>query len=74
MSDNEKKEETAVEKLPELETVCTKCVGSGVGRGVGGRCVLCNGSGYELTEFGERVLHLMRHNFRPLFKELIGSE
>lgn len=73
MAENKKKEETGLE-LPELETPCAKCSGSGAGGGIGGRCVLCSGSGYELTEFGEQVRLLMRHNFRLLFRELISRE
>jgi hypothetical protein len=70
MAENEKKEVTA---LPELEARCRRCEGRGRW-GSDGRCGLCGGSGYETTEFGEKVLVLMRHRFRPLFTELINGE
>jgi RecJ-like exonuclease len=59
-------------ELPELETVCRKCGGQGRGGvGVTEACGLCDGSGYELTEFGEKVLSLVRRRFRGLFDELV---
>jgi hypothetical protein len=54
-----------------LETRCSKCQGSGRNGRCSKRCVLCGGSGYKPTEFGEKVLALLRHNFRPLFSELM---
>jgi hypothetical protein len=74
MSDNERKEESALDKLSKLETHCRDCNGCGTSGRFGERCVLCGGSGYETTEFGEKVLALMRHHFRPLFRELINGE
>jgi len=73
MSENERKEEEAQAQLPELETRCRKCEGRGRW-GFEGRCGLCGGSGYELTLFGKKVLALMRHRFRALFRELISGE
>ena len=55
MSESERKEEAAL-VLPELETVCEHC------RGKWSDCHRCGGSGYIPTEFGERVLALLRHN------------
>jgi hypothetical protein len=74
MAENERKEEEILAQLPELEIPCDNCKGSGIGGGAAGQCVLCGGSGYETTEFGEKVLRLMRHNLRPLFRELIRGE
>jgi hypothetical protein len=56
MSENERKEVAALETLPELETVCTRC------RGKWPDCHYCGGTGYTLTEFGEKVLSfVLRH-------------
>jgi hypothetical protein len=74
MAENEKKEEVRLDKLPELEICCRKCGGDGTSGRSGHPCALCGGSGYETTEFGERVLSLLRHHFRPLFRELINDE
>jgi hypothetical protein len=71
---SEEKDVKSLADLPELETVCRKCRGRATGDGSGGKCVLCGGSGYETTEFGEKVVRLMRHRFRPLFRELISGE
>jgi hypothetical protein len=73
MSENERKGAAAPETLPELESRCRKCEGRGR-HGSDGQCGLCGGSGYELTEFGQKVLALMRHRFRPLFRELVSGE
>jgi hypothetical protein len=63
-------------QLPELELRCRQCRGEGWYTDSGDRvtCETCDGAGYELTEFGVRVLRLVRHNFRPLFNKLIRSE
>jgi hypothetical protein len=56
---------------PDLERLCVSCGGKGVYEG-GGRsvaCHSCGGSGWETTEFGERVLELMRHNFKPMLRD-----
>lgn len=58
--------------LPVLETKCPDR------RGVGGDeeagqwfwCPECRGAGYIPTPFGERILALMRHNFRPMYEEV----
>lgn len=56
----------------ELEVTCRKCNGSGCVRDGGERCAcpLCEGAGFEPTELGERVLALVRHNFRPMFERM----
>lgn len=64
MSENEKKEEAALESLPELEMVCTRCNGTGEGADRGVDCHYCCGSGYIPTEFGHKVLALVAHNIR----------
>jgi len=60
------------QKLPSLEARCEHCGGIGF-FGIGARrrrCGLCDGAGHIPTEFGERVLALMRHNFKPLHDDL----
>ena len=73
MAENERKEEAAL-VLPELERLYRGCEG----RGTSGRfrecCMLCSGSGYETTEFGDKVLALLHHHFGPLFTNLISGE
>lgn len=57
-----------------LEILCRECGGSGDTDGYGKlhRCPVCDGSGWETTEFGERVLELMRHHFRPMLQDITG--
>jgi hypothetical protein len=66
MSDEKRKEADALAAIPELETRCRRCDGRGRW-GSDGTCGLCGGSGYELTEFGQKVLRLVRRRFCPLF-------
>jgi DnaJ-class molecular chaperone len=73
MSESEKREETAMEKLPELETKCPQCNGRGRW-GSDGTCDLCDGTGYQLTDAGDKVLRLIRRRFCAMFKEVISSE
>jgi len=57
-----------------LETRCRVCLGSGK-KDVGERekpCYLCEGSGYEPTWFGERILALLQHNFK-IIQDRLGS-
>jgi hypothetical protein len=60
------------DELPVLETLCGECEGQGGDWSEGGyggdwrRCWHCNGAGHVPTPFGQRVLALMRHNFRPM--------
>ncbi len=72
MAENERKEEAALGSLPELETACRLCDGEGRvhEEGKWRRCGCCDGAGYEPTEFGERVLNLLRHNFRPMREDM----
>ena len=74
MSENERKDEAAPERLPELEVVCPRCRGKGsVPLGYPDpRCSNCGGSGYIPTEFGQRVLELVRHNF--LFRHVSDQD
>ena len=58
-----------VHEIPILEKQCEHCDGEGVEPYVGGRCYCCNGSGFETTEFGDRVLRLMKHNLKPMLEE-----
>jgi DnaJ-class molecular chaperone len=60
--------------LPDLEECCDRCLGEG-GRwneysDYWHRCGQCNGAGHVPTEFGEKVLALMRHNFRPMLQDV----
>lgn len=57
--------------LPELERECSQCEGSGRGDS-GWQCGLCYGTGYELTDAGEQVLDLVKHQFKRLLKANIG--
>jgi hypothetical protein len=69
---SDEKDVQSLADLPELETVCEECEGAGrlytEGRWI--RCALCHGSGCELTDFGQKVLDLMRHNFRSIQEDL----
>ena len=66
------------EKMPAtsplaLEVECPRCDGRGhydEGDGEHQRCAVCDGAGYMPTEFGRRILGLMRHNFRPMFDDM----
>jgi hypothetical protein len=58
----------------ELETLCETCNGKG-GRfdpddGSGFYCDDCGGSGYMPTEFGKKVLAMIRHNFQPMYDKM----
>jgi DnaJ-class molecular chaperone len=57
----------------ELEELCDRCDGEGRYRGEypaeWRRCDHCNGAGFVPTEFGEKVLTLMRHNFKPMLQD-----
>ena len=61
--------------LPSLETICGHCEGAGGDWNRDGygdewqRCYWCDGAGHVPTPFGERVLALMRHNFRPMLED-----
>jgi hypothetical protein len=63
-----------LEHLPELEVVCKECRGEGGSKWAGewSECSFCDGAGYIPTEFGQKVLALVRHNLRldaaPLLK------
>ncbi len=75
MSESEKRNEPEdwADRLPELEALCQRCDGEGtIGYADGKRyrCPVCNGAGYEPTEFGRRVLDLMRHHLRPMHEDL----
>lgn len=66
MTENEKNELAALERLPALETACPECDGKGHWA-KRGRCDECHGAGVVPTEFGKRVLNLIRHNRRTVF-------
>jgi DnaJ-class molecular chaperone len=58
--------------FPVLEEHCGSCDGQGwywpEDRDSRRWCEVCNGAGFVPTEFGERVLELMRHNFKPMLE------
>jgi DnaJ-class molecular chaperone len=58
-------------QLPELEQLCPQCKGRGRWNDGSGldRCNLCGGAGYKPTEFGKKVIALMRHNFKPMLRD-----
>jgi hypothetical protein len=64
MSDNKRKDAVAPEKLPELETVCDRCNGTGGSRDGGewSDCHDCAGVGHIPTEYGKKVLALIQNN------------
>ena len=56
-----------------LETVCVWCDGEGTGSSRDGPdtpCDRCDGAGYEMTELGEKVFDLMRHQLGPILDAL----
>jgi hypothetical protein len=59
-----------------LEAPCKYCNGRGLIRDDGERhkCPICDGSGCEPTEFGRRILALVRRNFRPMFERMQNEE
>ncbi len=61
-----------VEELPDLETTCTACGGTG-GRGYEDgervRCGVCHGAGHTLTPFGAKVYAMVRHQFLTLLED-----
>ncbi len=66
-----------VDTIPVLEVPCDECHGErryrvSVGNGWS-NCGKCNGAGYVATEFGERVIALMWHNFRPMLDAAQGE-
>ena len=58
--------------LPELETVCPVCNGRGgelFDYDEWDDCCRCNGAGHVPTKAGEKILLLMRHNFKWMLKK-----
>jgi predicted RNA-binding Zn-ribbon protein involved in translation (DUF1610 family) len=62
--------------VPLLQDECTYCKKRGVIRDYEADhvCPRCGGSGYRRTEFGQKVLDLMRSNFVVLMREMIDGE
>ena len=56
----------------ELESVCAFCHGAGGHDGLRGRvrCMNCKGAGHVPTNFGEKVIAIMRHNLAPILQDL----
>lgn len=64
------------DRLPELEVRCERCGGEGGVSYSGGRvdtCYRCHGAGHIPTDFGERVLALMQHHFRPMLTDALAA-
>jgi hypothetical protein len=60
----------SADSLPDLEEPCPLCLGDpGRSKTGSGLCEHCDGYAVVPTEFGVRVLDLMRHNIRRLFGE-----
>lgn len=71
MTENEKKEDTSIEKLPALEKACPECDGRGYWLHKGQtriKCDNCKGKGEVLTPFGEQVLNLVWRHFSGLMR------
>lgn len=60
-----------------LEVRCEKCQGRGglysYSRDENEPCPVCDGAGYKPTALGERVLDLMRHNWKPMFRKMMDA-
>lgn len=60
-----------IEEIPNLETQCTACGGASQyycsEDDCFKACEKCNGSGFVPTDFGKRVLSLVRHNAKVSF-------
>ena len=59
--------ENKTSETPTLEIPCERCGGDG--QWGGARCSRCQGSGYEMTDLGKKVLDLLRHQFRPMLQD-----
>jgi hypothetical protein len=65
-------------RVEDLESACQQCQGHGGWSSEGEvvttwrRCGNCNGSGYVPTEYGRRILALIRHNFKPMLEDVTG--
>ena len=57
-----------------LETLCPVCHGSGGDDSSypeqRWRCGTCKGVGFVPTEFGKKIVELMRHNFKPMLQDV----
>jgi DnaJ-class molecular chaperone len=64
----EQKDVKRLADLPELEVRCERCEGRGEEDEVGTfrtyDCPECGGAGFVPTEFGQKVLAIVRHNLR----------
>lgn len=54
--------------LPELEQTCRWCKGNYVSGG----CPDCDGTGYELTPAGEKVMTLLNRRFKRLLRDAVS--
>ena len=59
-----------------LELPCDACDGDGVVDTYHGerRCAKCGGGGFMPTPFGEKIVELIRHNFRPMLDDAQGQQ
>jgi DnaJ-class molecular chaperone len=58
-------------EIPVLENSCTECHGRGEWKecGLVVKCYLCHGSGTIPTEYGRRVLSLLKSNLKTILFE-----
>jgi DnaJ-class molecular chaperone len=59
----------------DLESLCERCNGEGeTERRTGFEiCPDCNGAGFVPTPAGEKIIDLMRHNFRPMLRNAMRT-
>jgi DnaJ-class molecular chaperone len=62
--------------VPILQNECAHCKNRGYTRDYDANhvCPRCGGSGFKRTEFGQKVLDLMRTNFVVLMREMVDGE
>ncbi len=75
MGDNRKKQIDPNAENADLEFICKSCDGKGMipDYVAPDTCLTCGGSGFSRSELGQRVLDLVRPNFRILLREVIGD-
>jgi DnaJ-class molecular chaperone len=75
MGANRKKQIGHRTEMAHLEISCKDCDGKGMipDHITPNACPACGGSGFSRSELGQRVLDLVRHNFRILLREAIGD-
>lgn len=72
MADNSVTTSDGTNELPELEKTCSQCDGRGC-YGYGSNCDICDGTGWELTDAGEKILSMIRCRFGILFRSYMND-